>query len=192
MNLRHWLKKTPRPVAVLADSQRIDVPNNHRAINDLIATIQALDPSKLTCLDAEGKVIRSIRLDEDEDKPVVAPASPEMTDLQFFAQLLAEGYDRGARSNQPLVDRAMDFVERNSARLAAAEREIERLRAHNNTLHKQILEMSIVPAPAPASADEGIVGSLIAGVMQGQLAKMQQQPASVTPIPKQPNGARKQ
>lgn len=172
MNLRNWLKKTPRPAAVLADDKRIDVPNNHRAINDLVATIQALDPDKLTCVDKDGNVIRSMSLETEEDKAAAAPTTPEMSDLQLFATLLAQGYEHGRKANQPIVDQALQFVERQASRLAAAEREIERLRTHNNKLHQQILELSVVPVPAPASGDESIMSALIGGVMQGQLAKL--------------------
>lgn len=178
MNLRGWLKKTPRPTVVLADDKRIDVPNNHRAINDLVATIQALEPAKLTCLDKEGNIIRSMTLEEESDKTVVT-ASAEMSDLQLFAKLLAEGYEHGRKANQPIIDSAMQFVERQSVRLAKAENEIERLRSHNHKLNMQILELSIVPAEEPPSTDESVLGALVAGMSQG-LAQSQQ----VTPINK--------
>lgn len=199
MNLRNWLKKTPRPVAVLADEKRIEVPRNTRAINDLLATIEAMEPSKLTCLDANGNVIRSINLDADEPAAANGGAaagavvSPEMTDLQYFARLLADAYENGRKGNQPLFDQAMTFVERNSERLAAADREIERLRSHNARLHQQVLELSIVPAPEalPAESDS-ILSAMLAGAVQRGLGG-----ASPTPPPtpiKQPataTGAKK-
>ena len=187
MNLRHWLKKTPRPIAVLADDKRIDVPNNHRAINDLVATIQALEPSRLTALGPGDSVIRSVVLDVEAAAPAAAP-SQEMADLQFFGKLLAEAY------KAPIVEQAMSFVERQERRLAAAEREIERLRAHNVRLHQQILELSVTPAAEPmadAGDGESLVGAMIAGAMQAQLGKMTAvESAGVTPI-KQSNGAKK-
>lgn len=190
LNLSNWLRKTPVPVAVLADDKRIEVPKNHRAIRDLVQTIRAMEPSKVTCLNAEGSVIRSIVLDSDDDKVPSQQTSPEMSDLQMFARLLAEGYEHGRKANQPIIDSAMQFVERQSVRLAKAEAEIERLRAHNHKLHHQIVELSAVPVVAPPAGDDSIMGAMIAGVMQSQLGQMV--PAQVSPIHTKPtNGAKK-
>lgn len=176
MNLTNWLRKTPQPVAVMADDKRIEVPKNVRAYRDLTQTIKAMEPSKLTCLDANGNVIRSIVLESEDEKAEHAPnASAEMSDLQLFAKLLAEGYEHGRKANQPIIDSAMQFVERQSQRLAKAESEIERLRAHIHKLNLQIGELQLIPE-APAGGDQdSIMGALIAGAVQGA-----QQ--SVTPI----------
>lgn len=164
MNITYWLRKTPQPVAVLADDKRIEVPKNARAYKDLTATIKAMEPSKLTCLDGAGNVIRSVVLEAEEDKP--ANATPEMSDLQLFAKLLAEGYEHGRKANQPIIDSAMQFVERQGQRLAKAESEIERLRAHIFKLNGQISELSSAPAPA---ADDSIMGAMLAGALQSQM-----------------------
>lgn len=179
MNLTNWLRKTPQPATVLADDKPITVPKNARAYRDLTATIKSLEPSKLTCLDAQGNVIRSIVLETEDDKP--APASAEMSDLQLFAKLLAEGYEHGRQANQPLVDSAMQFVERQGVRLAKAESEIERLRAHIHKLNLQIAELSSTPAPA---GDDSIMGAIVAGALQSQM------PGAVTPIKPAPTGAK--
>lgn len=187
MNLLHWLKKTPQPAAVIADDQTITVPRNARAFRDLTATIKALAPSKLTCVDKDGHVIRSVVLEEDAAADDRAAPSPEMNDLQVFARLLAEGYDRGARTNQPLVDRAMEFVERNSERLAKAEAEIDRLRAQLHKVSAQYAELLTRPAGAePELADGGdtLMGAVVAGVLQAQGLVPKPVSAPVTPINK--------
>lgn len=179
MNLRSWLKKTPRPAFVLADEKRIEVPNNHRAINDLVATIEALEPAKLTCLDKSDNVIRSMSLESEDDRSVV-PATPEQSDLQLFARLLAEGYEHGRKANQPIIDSAMQFVERQGVRLAKAEAEIERLRAHIHKQNLSIAEMSVAPEPA---ADDSIMGALMQGALQaGVLQQQVPTPKPPTPI----------
>lgn len=180
MNLTNWLRKTPQPVAVMADDKRIEVPKNVRAYRDLTQTIKAMEPSKLTCLDANGNVIRSIVLDSDDEKADTTPSTPEQSDLQLFARLLAEGYEHGRKANQPIIDSAMQFVERQSQRLAKAESEIERLRAHIHKLNLQIGELSLIPAEAPAG-DDSLMGAMLAGVMQGAQKQSAQQ---VTPISK--------
>lgn len=180
MNLAYWLKKSPRPSTVMADAQRIEVPRGARAWKDLVATITSLEPSKLTLLDGQGAVIRSVMLDEGEgegdDKP---PAEAESSDLQLFAKLLAEGYRHGMSAQQPIIDSAMQFVERQGKRLAEAEAEIGRLRGH---IYKQQLQMAeLTSAPAPAG-EESIMGSLIAGALQHAGAQAAQAAQQVTPI----------
>jgi hypothetical protein len=155
MNLTYWLRKTPQPATILADDKRIDVPKNARAWRDLTATLEALEPSKLTALDGQGNVIRSIVLEADEDK---APPSPEMTDVQLFARLLADAYEKGSRANQPVIDSAMQFVERQGVRLQKAEAEIERLRAH---IHKLTMQLGEFSGAAPA-AEDSLMGAIMA------------------------------
>ncbi len=180
MNLTYWLRKSPQPATILADDKRIDVPQNGRAWRDLTATIQALEPTKLVALDKKGDVIRSVIL-ESESGDEKSSASPEMSDLQLFAKLLAEGYQHGMKVSQPVIDSSMAFVERLSQRLAKTESEVERLRAHIHRQNMQIAELS--NQPPPAADDGGLVGALMTGVLQGQ--QLQQQnanAAAVTPI----------
>lgn len=161
INITYWLRKTPQPVAVLADDKRIEVPKNARAWRDLTATIQSLEPSKLTALNGQGEVIRSITLESEDDKPAT---SPEMSDLQLFAKLLAEAYDKASSKMQPIVDSAMAFVERGGTRLAKVENENDRLRATIHKLNMQIAELNNQPVP---DEEGGVLGALVAGVMQG-------------------------
>jgi hypothetical protein len=180
MNLTYWLRKTPQPSAVLADDKKIEVPKNARAYRDLTATIKAMDPNKLTCLDKDGNVIRSIVLENEDIDTTKSNATPEMSDLQVFARLLAEGYQHGMTANQPIIDSAMQFVERQSVRLAKAESEIERLRAHIHKQNLQIAELSAAPTPLDESG--GVLGAMVAGMVQAQAAGNQIVPSGVSPI----------
>lgn len=188
MNLSNWLRKTPAPVAVLADDKRIEVGKNVRAIRDLVQTINAMEPSKLTCLDASGNVIRSIVLEGDDDKADSSPATPEQSDLQLFAKLLAEGYEHGRKANQPIIDSAMQFVERQSVRLAKAEAEIDRLRGVIHKQHLQIADLTAQPVVEPAG-DDSILGTLVAGIAQGAAAGAIKQ---VVPPPPPVRGVKQQ
>jgi hypothetical protein len=172
MNLNYWLRKTPRPVVVLAVcdgvEKRIEVPKNARAWKDLAATIKSLQPSRLTCLGPKDDVIRAVDLEsenEEEDKPT---PSVEMSDVQLFAKLIAEAYDKASGKMQPIVDSAMAFVERGGTRLAKAEAENDRLRAQIHKLHLQIAELTGQPAAQP---EESILATMVAGVIAGQQAQ---------------------
>lgn len=183
MNLTYWLRKTPQPVAILADDKRIEVPRNGRAWRDLTATIKAMEPDKLTCLDGNGNVIRSIVLENENEKEIAGTTSPEMSDLQLFARLLSEGYEKGMTANQPIIDSAMQFVERQGVRLAKAESEIERLRSH---IHKQTLQIAALSGQPAPPQEESILGALVAGVMQAQGSQI-----SAVPTPINKGGGKK-
>ena len=162
-NLSHWLRKAPQPVALLADAQRIEVPKSARAWRDLVATIESLEPTKLTALDGQGNVLRSIVLESDDATAQPSAASNEMSDLQLFAKLLAEGYQHGMKANQPLVDSAMQFVERQSVASAKKDTEIERLRS---IIHKQNLQIIELTGAPTSDGEESLLGSILAGVAQ--------------------------
>ena len=187
MNLNYWLRKTPQPVTVLATcdgiDRKIDVPKNARAWRDLTETIKSLDPQKITCLDKDGNVIRAHVFESEEEKPAV---TAEMSDVQLFAKLIAEAYDKASGKMQPIVDSAMAFVERGGQRLAKAESENDRLRAQITKLMMQIAELS---GSQPPQGEGSIVEALVAGAMQGMAA--QQQPP-LQAVPKTPSqGAKK-
>lgn len=178
MNLMYWLRKTPQPTTVLADEKRIEVPKNARAWKDLTATVKSLEPSKLTALDGQGNVIRSVVLESEDDK---ASTSPEMSDLQFFGKLLAEAYDKGGTKNQAVVDTAMQFVERQAERLLRADAEIDRLRL---LVNKQQARISELTQPQAASGEGSIVDAMLMGALQAQAGGV----ALQAQVPKPANG----
>lgn len=159
LNVGHWLRKTPRPHTVLADERRIDVGNTPGKWLNLVRTIESLSATKITCLDSAGNVIRAITLDEDED----VTTKTEESELQTFARLVADAYEKGSKSYAPLLDNAMQFIERQGQRLAAMEREIERLRMHAAKLQAELLAAT---ATVPVE-DESLTAALITGMMQG-------------------------
>lgn len=162
LDIKAWIRKTPQPAALLCDEKRIEIPRNARSWKDLAATVVSLEPSKLTALAADGSVIRAVVLEADDDK--APPPSAEMSDVQLFARLLAEAYEKGSHSTKPVIEAAMQFVEAGTQRALAADREIERLRTIIHKQHMQIADLS--GAAAPAGGDEGVLGALVAGAMQ--------------------------
>jgi hypothetical protein len=122
-------------------------------------------------------------MENDDGEKVTA--SPEMSDLQLFAKLLAEGYQHGMKANQPIIDSAMQFVDRQGQRVAKQEQEIERLRAVIHKQNLQIAELSSLPAPA---GEESVLGALAAGMLQASQGQQGQQglqpPAGVSQIQK--------
>jgi hypothetical protein len=162
-----WLKKYPQPTAVRVDDQVVQVGKGARVWTELCDTIESLEPTKITCLDSQGNVLRSRVLEAAEAEERPGPDS-----VQVFAKLIAEAYEKGTKSYAPLLDSAMQFIERQGHSLANSEREIERLRLLVVKLRTEIAEMT---APVDGGEDT-VMNGLVAGMLQAQ--------AGATPIGK--------
>jgi hypothetical protein len=162
-----WLKKYPQPSAVRADEQLIQVGKGARSWTELCNTVESLEATKVTCLDAQGNVLRSKVFEAPEPETQVGPDS-----VQVFAKLIAEAYEKGTKSYAPLLDSAMQFIERQGQSLANAEREIERLRLVNAKLRTELAEIPV----GGGSDEDSVMGGLVAGMLQAQ--------AGATPIGK--------
>lgn len=181
LNLDAWLRKQPQPVAVVATDgdgveQRIEVGKNGRAWRDLKKTIEALSPSKLTCLNAGGSVLRSVvvRVDEDEKPESKRPKS----ELETFATLVAEAYEKGSQNYAPVVNHQLEFIGRQATALASAEQEVYQLRNVVAQQQLQINELTLAAQMTAGGGEDTIMGSLLAGMAQQQ-AKQQKKPVAV-------------
>lgn len=165
-SLNHWLRKTPQPVAVLADDKRVEVPKHGRSWSDLTKTLQALEPSKLIALNGQGEVIRSTVLDDDDDDSEKVVVTPEMSDTQLYAKLIAEAYEKGATTYAPLLKAAMEFVERQGVRLAKTETELEAARRELAALRAENAALRAVPGGGDEGIS-GILGPIVASAIAG-------------------------
>lgn len=168
VKVAQFLRKMPRPVLILADDKKIPVPNGGRVWPDIWRTISVIKPTKLQALDADGQVMRALDMETaaPEDDEDAADKSPDMTDLQFLAKLLDGAYEKGGKQLIPVIDAAMRFVEQQSARLLASDKEIDRLRAENHKLKREIAELLAVPAPS--EGEGGLLGAIAQGFLQAQ------------------------
>lgn len=172
MKLDAWLRKTPQPVAILADDKRIEVAGARW--KDLAQTILALGPANVTCLNAAGGVIRAMPLEKTEEETDKGPTAE--TSHVVFARLIAEAYQRGATANQPILDNALNMIARQAEVNVRADREIDRLRQHNLKLQAEIIRLQNAPA-------EDGEGGIMAAMAQGLLAA-QNEATQPTPIGK--------
>jgi len=165
--LRTWLMRQPRPAYVVADEKRIDVAKTPRPWPELLDTLLALKPASVT-LHAEGGVLlraRELSWGEDGEESTASASEPKgKTDLQVFAALLADAYDKGSKSYSPLLDSAMSFIERQGQHLLQKDKEIASLRAHNTKLQAELLAYSAIPEQQ--ENEQGILGMLATGIAQ--------------------------
>lgn len=164
-NVQQWLRKTPRPATIVADDKPIAVPTGGRAWKELATTLEAINPTKLIAMDAAGTIIRSIMVEgsDEDDKH----SSPEMSDVQLFAKLISEAYDKGNKMNQPLLDNCLNMIDRQAQTIQKQSSEIDKLRFTIHKMQAEILELTA----QPGDEDGGVLGALAQGMAMAEANK---------------------
>jgi len=161
--LSKWLRRTPQPVIVVADTKRIDVGTKGGKWGEIARTIESIGATKIECLDAAGNIIRAKTVDDGSDND--EKKTDLQSDLQALSKIVADAYEKGTKAPAQLLESAMTFIERQGNRLVAQDREIERLRAINGRLSAEILALKAMPGE---DGEEGLMGALMQGMLQGQ------------------------
>lgn len=183
-NLIKWLKKMPQPVAVVVDDRRIEVPRVHSPWKELAQSILALDPEKIVALNANGEILRAVEYDDETD-PATPAQSSALPDLQVFAKLLADAYERGssaqAKAYASIFEENTKLVRLLADRLGALEMAWQRALQSHARLVTEVAEANARAAEAEAAAaagggDDSILGALAAGIASAQGLPTQAQP----------------
>lgn len=168
-NLRSWLRRAPHPVAVLADDQRVLVPDTPRKWSELEETIAALAPAKLVALDGQGNPLRAVVLGDDDHAPEADKAtskSPLTSDLQVLSKLLADAYRTGAETAMAAMRGSIEentkLVKLLADRLSAIEVAWQR----SLTTHAKMV-VDLAEARAQPGGEDGLMASLLPALMQG-------------------------
>jgi len=179
--LRSWLMRQPRPTYLVADEQRIDVPNIPRPWPQILETLLAMKPTKIVLHAQAGAIIRARDCEWSEDGSEESTPAAEgkgKSDLQVFAALLADAYDKGSKSYSPLLDSCMQFLERQGQMLAIKDKEIAQLRAHNTKLQAELLAATVAPTE---NEEVGVMGILAAGLQAHAAEQALQQQTAPAP-----------
>lgn len=184
--IAQFLRKSPRPVKIMADDRTIPVPTGGRVWPSIYNTIVVVKPSKLQAIDAEGNIIRALDLEMEQDDESGDDKSPEMSDLQFFGKLLDGAYDKAGTHHAKIIAEAMKFIEQQSGRLIAADKEIDRLRVENAKLRRELAE--IVAGPQEGEAPGGFMGAIISGALASPAGQALVAQAIGAPAPAKTNG----
>jgi hypothetical protein len=169
MNLRSWLRREPQPDSILADDQRIEIPDSPRKWAELTETITALAPQKIVALGPKGQTLRAFILDEnavldDAEKPGKPTAL--QSDLVAVAKLLADAHRAGADTMRSAMEEHTKLVRLLADRLGAIEVAWQKsLRSHAQLI------MDVAQARAENAGEDAILSSLIPAVMNMADAK---------------------
>lgn len=177
-NIRGFLLQKPKPIVVRVTTggevQDVKPGNSYAKCAD---TIDALDGDLVECLDADGRLLRAMKLNDFEAKriePTVVPtgleADPQALLLTHFANLVARAYEH---STEVAFGKMVELVERMNDRAESIEQRLERAESANRRLHDERVEEAFeraeqVAAQVPEAGGD-LVQNLASAFLSGQL-----------------------
>jgi hypothetical protein len=174
---RKWLNHKPRPVYIICDETRIEAPNSDRGWAEVAESIQTMAPGKVQCFDANGRLLRAKAFEFffPNGDDTGSGGKPGDSELVLMSRLLADAYDRGNKSAEPLLNNAMAFTERLSVRLAKTEAECDKLRGQVARLQHEIAVLRSEPVVESDGVTE-ILGHVAQAALAAQNSSAEQRP----------------
>lgn len=189
-NLIKWLKKMPRPVAILCDQQRVEIPHGHSPWREVAQTVLTIGPSKISALAADGSVLRAQSLDsDDEEGGGQEPQTPAQSDLQMFAKLLAEAHASSNNAYKSIFEETTKVITLLSGRLGALEVAWQGTLQNHAVLIQQVGEANARALEAEAGAGSNEGDDPLTALASGFLAAQNGATPLPAPVPiKKPKG----
>lgn len=181
--IRGFLLVHPKPVTVrvTVDDGDPEVLKPGKSYAKLAETIEALGATLVECLDAQGNILRAMKVDEDvatrsEAAPVPdgLKADPHALMLTHFANLLHRAYEH---STEIAFGKMVELVDKMNDRADGIEARLERAEAQNRRMLLDQTDAEIERAEeraeqAAAAGGEGALGDqLVQSFLAGQLQR---------------------
>jgi hypothetical protein len=164
MNVHSWIRRLPHPAYVEADGKKIVLGDGKRKWADCVASVQAINPLRLTAFDKDGAIIRACELrsggevDEEEAKEEDGKLG---SDIVLLARLLSRHADMAAARHENAYRYAFDvlaqIVQTYGERINALEIARERIYQDRNSVLEQLI----------ASGKEDSLADIV-GLIQGK------------------------
>ncbi len=178
--IRNFLISLPKPasVRVFVDNDPQEIKLGGRSYQKLAETIDAMDGEQVQCLDAEGKVLRAMRLDDAEAQRATSPAmpavlanDPQAALLSLFANELARAYQY---ATEIAFTKMVECFDRVNDRSAGIEQRLERAEALARRLRDDQVEDAFERAQEIAEAagqtdNDSFVNTLANAFVSGQM-----------------------
>ena len=198
--IRGFLLQLPKPhtVRVTGEGEPQDLKPG-KSYAKLAETIVALSPDLLECLDSGGKILRAIKLDQQEshrsDAAAVPPelaGDPQAAMMTHFANLLHRAYEHSTEIAFVKLVEVFDIV---NERSASIEQRLERTEALNRRLADERREDAIERAEeqaeaavaAAASGGGDLLTNIAGAFLNGQALGAT---GAKPPVRAQPNGGK--
>lgn len=178
-NLRGWLLQLPKPALVRCTvNGETEELKPGKSWQRLAESIAALDPEQVTALDAEGKILRAVRMDDSDARRSDAAAVPEALKvdpqalmLTHFANLIHRAYEH---STETAFTKMVELVDRMNDRSQGIEERLERAEARSRRLQDEAVSDAYeraeeLAAQAVAGGDKEALGlQMLNMFMQGR------------------------
>lgn len=199
--IRNFLLQMPKPAAVrvYVDNEPKELVLRGRSYQKLAESIDAMDGEKLECVDAEGKVLRVMRLDDEDAQRVQSPAMPAILSqdpqaalLSLFANELARAYQY---ATEIAFTKMVECFDRVNDRSSSIEQRLERAEALARRLRDDQVEDAFERAQEIADAagqggNDAFVNQMMEAFMSGRMNRQAGGPSRRTSNGKA-NGAEK-
>lgn len=190
--IRGFLIMKPKPSRVLVhvDDQEQEVALG-RSYAKTAETIAALDFDLIECIDAAGKLLRTLKGDDAKRDPVEVPevlkSDPLAAAFAMYATQLSRAYEH---STDVAFTKMVEVFDIQAARSEATDRRLERLEAENRKLVQDSIDAELDRAEevaAEIAKGGGDLGSMLERAFMAGAA--QSAPAAATNGSK-PNGSK--
>lgn len=196
-SIRGWLLQLPKPTLVrcMVNGETEELKPG-KSWQKLAESVAALDPEQVQALDAEGKIIRAVRLDDADSRrsdaaeiPAGLAQDPQALMLTHFANLLHRAYEH---STETAFNKMVDLVDRMNDRSQGIEERLERAEARSRRLQDDAVAEAYdraeeIVAQAAAGGSKEELGMQLLNTFLGARASMPQPAAASNGAPK-PNG----
>lgn len=173
--VRGFLLQSPKPHAVRLSGDELEAPKTIKVRNYSKAaeTIEAIGAELVECLDAEGNLLRALKLGSaDAHRSDAAPipagieADPQALMLTHFANLIHRAYEH---SSEIAFNKLCEFVDIINQRTSSIEARLERTEAaHRRTVEEQVQDAyDRAEEIADKAKEEGAAGGLGEQLIQG-------------------------
>jgi hypothetical protein len=178
--IRNFLISLPKPacVRVFVDGEPQDIKTGGRSWMKLAETVDAMAGEQLQCLDAEGKVLRAMRLDDGEAQrsdaaaiPAGLAADPHALMLTHFANLVHRAYEH---STELAFNKMVECFDRVNDRSVSIEQRLERAEAMARRLREDQVQDAFeraeeIAEQAGQTGNDAFVNALGQAFVSGQM-----------------------
>jgi len=178
--IRGFLLQNPKASLIRVTTADGDIQEMQpgRSYTKQADTIAAIGGQLLECIDAGGKLLRAMRLDDDESTRPASPTlpaplvqDPHAAMLMHFANLLANAYQH---STEIAFTKLVELTDKMNDRSDAIEQRLERAEATarraREELHEQALDMAqdAIENAKQQAAESNLGEQLLGSFMGGQ------------------------
>ena len=120
--LRNWLQRQPHPTKLRTDGGDTIVMKGRNKWHDAIATIEDLQPYTVEALNADGEVLRTFKIDDNEGKSTRNLEDPTVALSRVMMEVADRSAERHGEAYKLAFEAVVDIMRTSLGRLDKLER----------------------------------------------------------------------